>query len=352
MTEDFNEYLWNKSGTVDAEIDALEKELAEFRYSETEPAFLASLPARRSARSWRARMFVPRFRGLRIAVWAAAAAIILIAAAGLMRHRLAWNENQPWSIEKLSGSPRIEGAQRYSDRLAVGQTLSTDASSSAEIRIGRIGKMLVEPNSEVRLLETATGRHRLALEHGTIEARTWAPPFSFAIQTASSTLFDLGCAFTLHADIDGGGLVHVESGWVLFEFGDQQTIVPAGAEAITRPNLGPGTAYFPDASAGFKAALNELDFAPAGSSRPDLAIETAVREARPRDAITLLSLLHKVDRPHREPLLNALERFVPIPSGATREEVLNLDPATMDRYWRELGLGNPKSWLLHWRDLL
>jgi hypothetical protein len=352
MTEDFNEYLWDKSGTVDSEIEALEKELGEFHYSETEPVFLASMPARPAAWSGRARMFVVRFRGLRIAAWAAVAAIVLITAGGLMRHRLAWNENQPWSVTNLSGSPRIEGAKNYPDRLAVGQTLSTDASSSAEIRIGNIGSMRVEPNSEVRLLQTAAGRHRVALEHGTIEARTWAPPFSFAIQTASSTLFDLGCAFKLHVDNDGGGLVQVESGWVQFEYGDQQTIVPAGAEAITRPNLGPGTAYFPDASAGFKAALNQLDFAPAGSSRADLAIETVVREARARDAISLLSLLHKVDRPQRERLLNALERFVPIPSGATREQVLNLDPAVMDRYWRELGLGNPKSWLLHWRDVL
>ncbi len=348
MTEDVNEYLWDKSGTVDLEIEALEKELAEFRYSETEPKFLSSMPSR----SGRARIFVTRFRGLRIAAWAAAAVLLLIAVGGLIRHRLAWNENQPWSVEKLSGSPRIEGAEKYPDHLAIGQTLSTDASSSAEIRIGRIGTMRVEPNSKVRLLETTSGRHRVALEYGTIEARTWAPPFSFAIQTASSTLFDLGCAFKLHVDNDGGGLVQVERGWVEFESDDEQTTVPAGAEAITRPNLGPGTAYFPDATAGFKAALNELDFAPVGSRRPDLAIDTLVREARRRDAITLLSLLHKVDRPQREPLLNALQRFVPIPSGATREQVLSLDPAVMDRYWRELGLGNPKSWLLHWRDLL
>ncbi len=352
MTEDFNEYLWNKSGTVDAEIEALEKQMAELRYSETEPAFLSSVPARSAARSWRAEKFLPRFRGLQIAAWAAAAAMVLIAAGALMRHRLAWIENRPWAIEKISGSPRIEGAAKRADTLAVGHSLSTDATSSAEIRIGNIGTMTVEPNSEVRLLQTMTGRHRIALEHGTIEARIWAPPHSFAIETSSSTLFDLGCAFKLHVEQDGVGLVQVESGWVQFEYGFQQTIVPAGAEAVTRPNLGPGTAYFRDASTGFKTALNDFDAALEESSQRSLAISTIIREARARDAISLLSLLHKVDRQDRDRLLSALERFVPIPRGATREQVLDLDPATMDRYWRELGLGNSKSWLMHWRDLL
>jgi hypothetical protein len=349
MTEEYNQYLWNKSGMTDPEIEQLEAMLSELRYTETEPAFLPVAPRPASPRQRWAFHFFPRVRVLQIA--SVAAVLFIGLGALIVRHRLVWQNNRPWTIAAVSGSPRIENRVGSSNALAVGESLITDASSSAEVRIGHIGTMTVEPNSRVRLLETGTDRQRVALEYGTIRARTWAPPFSFAIETSSSTVFDLGCAFRLHVEKSGLGLVHVDSGWVQFEYGDEQTIVPAGAEAITRPHVGPGSVHFPDATLAFRTALNTFDISAAGSDERSAAIAIITREARARDAVTLLSLLHKVGRPEREALLNALERFVPIPSGTLREQVLNLDPPVMDQYWHALGFGNPKSWIMHWRDV-
>ena len=41
-----------------------------------------------------------------------------------------------------------------------------------------------------------------------------------------------------------------------------------------------------------------------------------------------------------------------VEKGMTREQVLNLNEKALARYWRDLGLGDPKSWIMRWRDVL
>jgi hypothetical protein len=139
---------------------------------------------------------------------------------------------------------------------------------------------------------------------------------------------------------------------VQFEYGDFETLIPAGAEAITRPDSGTGTAYFIDASPEFKAALATFDTSQEGSDARAHALNLVLSMARPHDAMTLLNLLRKVERPQRERVLDVLSRFVPLPAGVTHRQVLDLQPDAMDRCWRGLGFGNPKSWIRHWPDVL
>ena len=73
--------------------------------------------------------------------------------------------------------------------------------------------------------------------------------------SCTHTAFDLGCAFTLHVEPSGYGVAQVTSGWIQFREGDLESLVPAGAEAVTRPGLGPGTAYFSDAAPMLDARL-------------------------------------------------------------------------------------------------
>lgn len=347
MDEEKNPYLWDKSGPPDAEIVELERTLAEFRYV----AKPVDDRARNVSGGWTAPVSPLRL-GRWVLVTAAIAAALFVGFLAV-RSRFQWRPGHAWKVSAVAGGPVVESvAIRDVGELRVGQILETDTRSRARLEIGNIGTLTVGPNSRVRLLATRTRHHRIALDYGSIEARTWAPPFTFAIDTASSSLFDLGCAFTLRMDREGFGLVRVDAGWVQFELGDQQSVVPAGAEAITRPKLGPGTPCFQDARPEFKTALATFDTSPEGSDTRARAIDVLLASARPRDTITLMSLLPKVDRPQRERMLDVLARFVPLPEGVNRGQILDLQMKAMDRYWRELGLGNPKSWLMHWRDVI
>jgi hypothetical protein len=337
MNQNGSDYLWDGSGEPDAEIAELESLLSAFRYR-PRPLPVVVRPRRR----WR------------IAVSLAAAAIVLVVTGELLlRARLTWRNGEPWQVTPLAGSPRVAGtAFTQRTQLAVGEVLETDDVSRARVRIASIGSMEVEPGSRLRLVTTRTRHHRLALDFGTIHARLWAPPFSFGVQTPSSTALDLGCAFTLHVNRDGYGLLHVTSGWVVLERDFAQTLVPAGAEAVTRPSLGLGTAYFADATEAFRQGVARFDTQRDDPTARANAVSTILAEARPRDAMTLLLILRKLPREERPRVLDRLALYLPIPAGFRRDDVLELQPRALDAYWHKLGLGNAKSWILNWRDVI
>ncbi len=333
-----DDYLWDKSGEPDGEIAELESLLSAFRHR-PQPLAAVAMPRRRR----------------RIALSLAAAALFALAATGMLlfRARLSWRNGEPWQVTPLAGSPRVEGtALARRARLGVGEVLETDGMSRARVRIASIGTMDVDPGSRLRLVTTRTRNHRLALDFGTIHARLWAPPFSFGVQTPSSLALDLGCAFTLRVNRDGYGLLQVTSGWVALERDEAQTLVPAGAEAVTRPDLGLGTAYFSDATEPFRQGLTRFDTHRDDPAARADAVSAILTSARPRDAMTLLVVLRKLPRDERAPVLDRLTQLVPIPAGFRRDDVLGLNEKALEAYWRALGLGNAKSWILNWRDVL
>lgn len=345
MTEPVDDYLWDKSGAPDPEVAHLEALLAQFRSRAPEFSWSgASAAVPMGPAGWK-RLWRP--------VAFALAALALIAVTLTIRARFAWRPGEAWKVRTLAGSPQIAGA-RIGDRagLSVGQVLVTDGTARARVRVASLGTVDVEPNSRVRLVATDTKRHRVALDYGTIEARMWAPPFSLAVDTPSAALFDLGCAFTLHVEPNGEGVVHVSSGWVEFETASTSVTIPAGAEAVTRPELGPGTPYFSDALAELKAAVAQFDSHPEEGPARKAALESILAAARPRDAFTLLTLLNQLPRAERAPVVDRLAAFVPIPAGYTRDEVLDLQLDAMNAYWSALHLGSPKSWIMHWKDVL
>ncbi len=109
----------------------------------------------------------------------------------------------------------------------------------------------------MQLLATQPTEHRLELARGKMSARIWAPPRLFFVDTPSAVAADLGCAYTLEVDDDGGSVLHVTSGWVALQLKDRESMVPAGAACETQPGIGPGTPYFVDATPVFREALQE-----------------------------------------------------------------------------------------------
>jgi hypothetical protein len=215
--------------------------------------------------------------------------------------------------------------------------------------VGRIGEVLVEPNTRLRLLEVGDQRQRLHLELGTVTAVILAPPRQFVVETPSAAAVDLGCAYTLEVDASGGALVTVLAGWVSFELRGRDAFIPAGARCATRPGIGPGTPYFTDASNAFKNALATLDVADDPTARA-AAFGEVLSEARREDAFTLWHLLARLRGADRERVYARLAALVPPPAGVTREGVMAGDRSMLDRWWNELGFGEMKWWRLWQRD--
>src|SRR5215470_8508509 len=305
-----DDYLWDGSGEPDLEIQKLENVLGRLRHNRPAPAFPAIVGAQPRRQFWRLPVF-------RFAL--AAAAIVLVAAITLLLQRSTpvTPPGPGWEVIRMSGSPRIGsqslGANSEKGKLSVGQVLETDSQSQASIRVEEVGEIIVDPETRLRLPDSSSGVKRLALDRGTIHASIWAPAGEFVIDTPSAVAVDLGCAYTLHVDDSGNGLLHTTFGWVGFKLGNREAFIPAGAACHTRKNSGPGTPYFEDASEDFRFALTKLELDTSTQAEKAAALKTALAESRKPDALTLWHLLSRVAEPQRGLVYDRLAHFVPPP---------------------------------------
>lgn len=236
-----------------------------------------------------------------------------------------------WRVETLAGVPKV-GSSADGGKLTVGEFLETDANSRARIQVADIGNVEIAPNSRIQMVGTKSTEHRISLERGQMHAKIYAPPRLFIVDTPSAVAVDLGCEYTLEVDDDGNSKLHVTGGFVALENGKRESIVPAGAIALTRKGKGIGTPFAEDASLEFQAALYEFDFAGGGT----VALRIIIKEAGFYDSLTLWHLLSRVENAEREQVFDALSTHVEPPAGVTKEGILNLDKKMLDAWWTEV----------------
>ncbi len=262
-------------------------------------------------------------------VLSAAALLIVVSAIGILIYNRP--PHKSWDVARIEGTPKIaEKGINENGRLKIGEWLETDQSSRAQIAVADIGQVEVEPESRIRLVETNQTEHRLELMRGSINARINAPPRLFFVNTPSATVIDYGCAYSLYVDEEGASVLHVTEGWVSLALNGRESLVPASAYAKSRRGFGPGTPYFEDASGEFSDALTKFDFENGGAT----AIDVILKEARPRDAFSLLYLLERADESDRARVFDRLAQLVSLPENATRAGVLALDRKMLDA-WKE-----------------
>ncbi|HWC97321.1 MAG TPA: FecR domain-containing protein [Candidatus Sulfopaludibacter sp.] len=308
MNED---YLWDRSGPPDPAVEHLERTLAPLRY-------------RHRAE------FTPRTLWPRLA-----AAAALVAAAGLLLNTVPKARVTAWQVARFQGSASMAGKQvTVATPLGAGQLLKTGAQSEITLHADEVGKIDLGPNSELR----ATSGRRIQLQRGQLHAFIWAPPREFVVDTPSSRAVDLGCEYTLNVDSAGNGLVHVEMGWVAFQYEDREAFIPAGAECATHKSRGPGVPFYADAPPQWRASLAAWE---AGDSS---RLDAVVGAARPRDAITLWHLLTRLPPPARGVVFDKFAEMVPLPQEVTRDAVLQGDRHALDLCWNALGLENTSWW--------
>lgn len=294
---------------------------------------------------------IPSFR---FATAAAVLLLIAVAAPWVYRQRsIPESGNRPaWEVTRLAGRPAV-GQRKIggTGKLAVGEWLVTDESSRAQISVGVIGEVQVEPNSRVRLVEARDDEHRLALIRGRMNAFIWAPPRQFYVDTPSAVAVDLGCAYTLEVNDEGQGLLRVTMGWVAFEWQGRESFVPAEAACVTRPGSGPGTPYFGDASADFQNALARFDTAKPDDPARAEALDAVLTQARQRDGLTLWHLLTRTEGGEHGRVYDRLAQLIPPPPHVNREGVLSGNRVMLDAWWDRLGHGDTRWWRM-WKGPL
>jgi FecR protein len=344
-----NEYLWKGSGEPDTEIQRLEQTLEEFRATSlVPPAFPMIDYAPRRSSWWLAstsNTWVPRF----------AAAILILAAFTIALVFLSQESTPPrsnngWSVELTEAqadSSLTAGKPKRKMQMQIGEAFETNRTSKANIAVADIGRLELEPMTRLRLLQSAAGRKRIALDRGTIHVAIWAPPGEFVVDTPSAVVVDLGCMYTLKIEENGNGFLRTTLGWVGFQNDGYESFIPAGAAAATYAESGPGLPFFEDVSDMFRSAVSQFDSTKEGSVQRGAAQQIILRQARLRDALTLWHMLSRVSEVDRQAVYQRLSALIPPPAGTTREGILRLDRTMLDSWWNALELGDIRLWR-HW----
>ena len=291
-----DDYLWDRSGAPDPEVERLERVLAPLRYQHRAP-------------------FAPRSRRTS---WAVAAAVVGVAAA-LVLMVAPPAQDTAW---------QVAGA-----KLRKGQVLRT-GSDAVTLEAESVGRVDLAPHSVLK----ASAEKKLTLRSGELHAFIWAPAREFVVDTPSARAVDLGCEYTLNVDGKGDGLLRVKLGWVAFQVGDREAFIPAGAQCATRRKGGPGIPYFEDAP-------SELKDSVAAYERGDrTALGGMLAAARPHDGLTLWHLLTQVPEHDRGAVFDRFRALVQVPAGVTREGVMRRDAQMIDQCWNALELENTGWW--------
>lgn len=255
--------------------------------------------------------------------WVSLPATVLLVAIGFW----SWNRlhRTRWEVVRTAGAQPAR-----TETIGAGDWLQTDARSTAEMRIGAIGKVEVAPGTRLRIVATKQNDNRLSLEHGEISAAISAPPKLFFVETKSATAVDLGCEYKMKVDDAGNGLLRVTRGWVSLDRQGRESLVPAGASCRMRAGAGPGTPFFEDASPALQTALDAFDFSDGGEP----ALRAILSASKSRDTLTLWHLLARVPAPLRPLIYDRMAGFAPPPAGVTRDKALSLDPLTL-KIWKD-----------------
>src|SRR5262245_51416867 len=122
-----DDYLRDASGPPDADVERLEKMLGRLRTAPPVPKLPeVRLKPDTTSALWRVRSLAPML--------AAAAAVVLMIGQTYRSTRGVASNAASWEVARLDGRPRIGAlALAGTGRMAVGQTLVTDAASRARV---------------------------------------------------------------------------------------------------------------------------------------------------------------------------------------------------------------------------
>ena len=340
-----DDYLWDKSGDPDPEIERIEKALSPLRHegewrdpgpviardagvpgARVAPAAPRRAPSRLRSRAWMAGGALALAAAVAIAVglsWPGDPGPGRMAgppAVSAPPTALAAVEPCPASSPgfafEAQGQVTCAGGAARSGNLPVGVWLETAEGASAKLQVADIGAITLRGGARVRIVRTGAEEHRLELLKGSLHAKVDAPPRLFIIDTRAATAVDLGCEYELSANADGRSDLHVIKGAVSLEGKGRAVFVPRNATVIAHPETGPGTVLSVNANKELVAAAARLDRGDAG------AFADVLRSAGAGDSVTLWNLLAVASREGRVAVVKRLDELRLRPAGVTRESLV------------------------------
>lgn len=325
-----DDYLWDRSGPPDPQIEALERRLAPLRLQRR------AVP-----------MAAPRRFNIR-AAWLALAAALLAAPLLLLDSQFGWApastpdvafaENR-FVVELLEGNAAAAiatpGAKAASEtrlhpgasQIPEGAELICEQGARVRVRVAELGDVTLEGPAHLRLERSSADLQKLFLERGIVRASISpdAKPRLFQVGTPVGTAVDMGCRYTMEVREDGSTELRVQLGRVHFELEGSPLFLRSGASCfVRRVHMKGGsitsatTPVYDDAPDLVRKSLAAFDFAPPHEDRAE-ALKNFLTHARFEDAISVWHILvRETQTPLRSLAYDELARLSPPPAGVDR----------------------------------
>ena len=271
----------------------------------------SSIPGERKGLIDRVKRISPKTRNISII-------FIILLAAGYFIFSA---ESKMWSISALKGTPLLSGKRlNVISSLAGGDELKTDRLSKALVKIPNVGQIEVEPET---ILHRENGGAKLKLDIGKIlvDENKAAEFLTADVSGVSIKDFYKGGYYTLSVDDAGTAILYVRKSWEIVNDNKFETFVTPGCYCEIIFGRGAGIPYSQKSSEEFKSDISH--FSPS-SYTPDM-LDKILSEAKTADAVSLWNLIRRVNGQDGEKVVSTLEKFVPLPAGATEDAMIKLN---------------------------
>lgn len=317
-----DDYLWDRSGTPDPEVERLEKLLAPLAFDA--PLDELRLRRKRSRAPWIG------LAGVIVAV----AALIALWVWPTRRGDSPCGGGVAGFAFSTIGDGQVACQEHAAARgvLPVGGTLDT-GTAEAELTIADIGSARLGPQTRVRLDVVSAKRHQLYLERGRLHALiTTSVPELFAVDSAGANVVDLGCEYDLEVDERGAGIVRVKTGIVRLETEPHgiPVVTPAGAHTRLLPGRRSGIAIGNRATGEFAAAIHAYE--DRGSPALARVLELATSAS---DALSVATIGWTRSGDDQRRALDRLAVISPAPQQLTVDEAL-ADRVLLEMWYDEV----------------
>ncbi len=338
-------YLWNRSGSPDPEIEKLEEILRPLRDQSSGP--LEPWPDGEEASSRR-----PLHR-LRTGFLVTAATVLIVALLG-------WKIFDANSRDTNSSESK-EANLEESKETGTGPKLIVDSSDRQlhvdefletreieSLSLAEIGEISVDAGSRIRVDRLSEDRTRLFLERGAIDANIYVnvKPRFFEVATQATLCVDLGCMYRLEVGASGRAKVRVYTGQVAFVDADREIYVPAGATCTAIPGRGAGIPRFDGLPSRIVSMLDQYGELKESESKQRLKLARALMVdlaglTSQRHSLIVWHFLEDKDEDIAKDARHWLEGKFMKPTGILKSDSQKLDAndreawkSALEIYWR------------------
>ncbi|MGD8307277.1 MAG: RNA polymerase sigma factor [Ignavibacteria bacterium] len=237
-----------------------------------------------------------------------------------------------WTVSTISGTTLLNSRPIAGKTIVSGDDfLTTDLSSTAELRIETLAKIEIEPDSKLQRLGSD---NRAKLLVGKLNVSTTSENDYLFLEVPSAVVeeYYLNNDYVVSIDDIGNTELEVTSGWLQVVDENVIAVVPEGYKIRVLKGIGIGVPVSYRSFTSLSPLLEEYLFA----GRNIVVLSSILDMAAPSEAITLWNLLYRVTPAQRDMVYGKLNTLVPRPINISKDDIMKLNEEMLQLWLEEI----------------